>query len=148
MVKINPYLNFKGKCEEAFVFYKSVFGGEFIFIQRFKDTPPEYQSGPEDAEKIMHVALVLEDGSMIMGSDVPSSMENDLPEVSNITLSYSAKSEEEATKVFNMISSYGKVNMPLQKSFWGSLFGMATDKYGINWMVDCPLNEGGNQKQA
>ncbi len=141
MVKINPYLNFKGNCEEAFNFYKSVFGGEFNFIQRFKDTPPEYQSGPEDAEKIMHVALVLDDGSMIMGSDVPSSMEKDIVEGSNFTLSYSAKSVDEANKIFDLISSAGKVSMPLQKTFWGSLFGMTTDKFGINWMVDCPLKE-------
>lgn len=144
MVKINPYLNFKGKCEEAFVFYKSIFGGEFGYLQRFKDTPSEYQNSPEDDEKIMHVSLQLEDGSMIMGSDVPATMESDLTEGSNITLSYSASSEEDSRKVFDMLSSGGRVNMPMQKTFWGSLFGMATDKYGINWMVDYPLEKSGD----
>ena len=135
MATINPYLNFNGNCEEAFNFYKSVFGGEFQSIMRFKDTPPDVQM-PRDASEdnlIMHVALPIGNGTILMGSDRPKSFgpgTND-----SFSVSVSTDSEAEAKKIFTALSAGGKITMPLDKTFWGSYFGMFTDKFGTMWMV-------------
>lgn len=138
MVKLHPYVNFKGNCEEAFNFYKSIFGGEFNYIGRFKDMP-DGKFKPEDADKIMHMSLPLGGGTLLMGSDIPDHMQAHFFEGTNITLSLTPETEEEARRVFEKLSAGGRVNMPQEKTFWGSLFGMLTDKFGINWMVDYEL---------
>ena len=136
MATINPYLNFNGNCEEAFNFYKSIFGGEFQSIMRFKDTPPDVQMprDPSDDNNIMHVSLPIGKGTVLMGSDRPKSFgpgtQSDL-----FSVSVSTDNEAEAKKIYDALSSGGKVTMHLEKTFWGSLFGMLTDKFGIQWMV-------------
>ena len=142
MKTINPYLNFDGKCEEAFNFYKSVFGGEFLTLQRFKDAPSEEGTCNVDEskkEKIMHVSLPMGNETVLMGSDSPEA-EGKTKFGDNISISIQAESEEEATKLFNGISDGGKVIMPLTKTFWNAYFGMCTDKFGINWMINYDYN--------
>lgn len=138
MAQINPYLTFKGNCEEAFNFYKSVFGGEFPYMGRYKDTPPspEYQVSEAEQEKIMHVSLPISKETVLMGSDVMDSYSHATTMGNNISISINADSEEEANRIFNGLSAGGTVTMPLAKTFWAALFGMFTDKFGINWMVN------------
>jgi len=135
MASINPYLNFSGNCEEAFDFYRSVFGGEFLGKMRFKDVPAEDALPESEAEKIMHVALPIGQGTILMGSDKPDAM-GPTTAGDNYFISISAQSEEEATRLFNGLSAGGQVAMPLERAFWGSLFGMFADKFGIQWMVN------------
>lgn len=135
MATLNPYLNFKGNTEEAFNFYKSVFGGEFIELQRFKDTPEADRVPENEKDKLMHISLPIGPGNILMATDALESMGHKLTVGNNFYLSLSADSESEADKLFNGLSSGGKATMPLQKTFWGSYFGMVTDKFGINWMV-------------
>jgi len=135
MKAVNPYLNFNGNCEAAFEFYKSIFGGEFLTVMRFKETPAEVMEVPaSEAEKIMHMALPIGQGTMLMGSDVPEAMGAVTPG-DNFAIVISADSEAEATKVFNKLSAGGQVTMPLDKTFWGDYFGMLTDRFGVQWMV-------------
>jgi PhnB protein len=134
MKAINPYLNFSGNCEEAFNFYRSVFGGEFSAQMRFKEVPAEAQMDASEGEKIMHIALPIGQGSVLMGSDSPAAM-GPTTTGNNSSISISTESEAEATRVFNGLSAGGQVTMPLEKAFWGSYFGMLTDKFGIQWMV-------------
>jgi len=140
MASINPYLNFAGKTEEAFNFYKSVFGGEFTMLQRFGDNPESCENVPEaDRNLIMHVSLPIGKGSMLMASDAPESMGFKLVEGSNVYICLSPDSEEEATKLFEGLSQGGAIHLPLQKMFWGALYGDLTDKFGIKWMVNYQL---------
>ncbi len=143
MTTINPYLTFTGNCEEAFLFYKSVFGGEFQMISRFKDMPPdpEYPISDEDKEKIMHVSLPISEETVLMGSDASEQFGNNIEFGNNITISINTKSVDEVTRIYNELSKGGKINMQLEKTFWGAYFGMFTDKFGINWMVNCELEE-------
>jgi PhnB protein len=139
MTALNPYLNFNGNCEEAFNFYKSVFDGEFLTVMRFKDAPPEYQMTASESEKIMHVALPIGQGTVLMGSDRPAAM-GPTTTGNNFYISINAASEAEATRLFNRLSAGGQVTMPLDKAFWGAYFGMLTDKFGIQWMVNYDYN--------
>jgi PhnB protein len=134
MATINPYLNFDGNCEEAFEFYRSVFGGEFLAQMRFKDVPPEIALPESEGEKIMHIALPVGQGTILMGSDTPAEM-GPTQNGNNYYISISAASKAEATSLFKGLSAGGQVTMPLEKAFWGSYFGMFTDKFGIQWMV-------------
>jgi PhnB protein len=136
MITINPYLNFNGNTEEAFNLYKSVFGGEFIALQRFKDTPEKERLSPADQEKIMHVSLAISKGIVLMGNDILDSMGHKLIIGNNLHLSINAETKEEADKFFNGLSEGGKIEMPLQDTFWGAYFGMFTDKFGVKWMVN------------
>jgi PhnB protein len=135
MATLNPYLNFKGNTEVAFNFYKSVFGGEFKELQRFKNTPEADRVPENEKDKLMHISLPIGPGNILMATDALESMGHKLTVGNNFYLSLSADSESEADKLFNGLSSGGKATMPLQKTFWGSYFGMVTDKFGINWMV-------------
>jgi PhnB protein len=134
---INPYLMFNGTCEEAFQLYRSVFGGEFQYIGRYKDAPPE-EGGEELSEelsnRIMHVSLPI-GNTVLMGSDSHPKY-GDVGFGDNFSISISADSNEEADKIFGGLSAGGRVEMPMQKTFWSSYFGMLKDKYGINWMID------------
>ncbi len=143
MAQVNPYLHFKGNCEEAFIFYKSVFGGDFPFISRYKDMPvSDGTPAPEiDGEKVMHVSLPLSKETVLMGSDVGEEWAAHVVEGSNIQLSVNTQSEDEANKVFNGLAEGGHIKMALDKTFWGAYFGMLTDKFGINWMVNYDYNQ-------
>ncbi len=143
MALINPHVNFNGNAEEAFNFYKSVFGGEFAKIMRFKDlATTEYPIPEKEADKIMHIALPI-GKNVLMGNDVPESMGpvNENENRSKIVIS--AESREEADKLFNGLSAGGTVEYPISDSPWGSYFGMFRDQYGIEWMVDFDPNYNG-----
>lgn len=137
MAQINPYLTFNGTCESAFIFYKSVFGGEFPYIGKFKDMPPSegQKMSDADGEKIMHVSLPIGGGTILMGSDTGGEWSSNFREGNNFSISINADSAEEANKIFNGLSAGGTVTMPLARTFWSELFGMFTDKFGINWMM-------------
>ncbi len=134
MASVAPYLNFNGNTEEAFNFYKSVFGGEFCMVMRYKDAPSEHQMGESNGNKIMHISLPLGHGTLLMGSDVPE-MYSNATIGSNISISINAESKEEADRIFNGLSAGGQVTMPMENAFWGSYFGMFKDQFEINWMV-------------
>ena len=135
MATINPYLNFLGNTEEVFTFYKSVFGGEFSSLVRFKDMPGGGPIPAQDSNKIMHVALPIGKGNTLMGTDVLESMGQKLTEGDNFSLSISADSRADADKHFGALSAGGKIEMPMGDAPWGSYFGMSKDKFGIRWMV-------------
>ena len=135
MARINPYLNFKGNTEEAFLFYKSVFGGEFLALQRFKDTPERDRVPQNEQEKIMHVALPI-GGNILMATDALESMGHHLTPGNNMSVSVDADSEAEAVRLFNGLSANGKISVPFEKMFWGAHFGMLTDQFGVQWMVN------------
>ena len=136
MATINPYLNFLGNTEEAFNFYKSVFGGEFIMLQRFKDTPEADKMAKEDGEKIMHIALAVGNGTILMATDALEAFGQKINFGNNIYISLTAESKEEADKLFKGLSADGKIEMPLQDTFWGAYFGSWADKFGVQWMVN------------
>lgn len=139
MAQVNPYIVFNGDCEAAFLFYKSVFGGEFPYIGRFGEMPPgpegENCPPPSEADKnrIMHVSLMI-GTTVLMGSDTTS--DRPVKTGDNFSVSINTDSREEADKMFNGLSAGGTVIMPLENTFWGAYFGMFTDKFGINWMVN------------
>jgi len=136
MALINPYINFNGNAEEAFNFYKSVFGGEFALIVRFKDMPnPEFPVAENEANKIMHIALPIGQ-NVLMANDVPEILGKVNENENRSKISVSAQSREEADKLFNGLSAEGSIEMPIADSPWGSYFGMFRDKYGIEWIVD------------
>lgn len=133
----NVYLNFNGNCEEAFNFYKSVFGGEFNYVGRFKDMPPQEGMPPlsnEMGNQIMHISLPTSKETMIMGSDT-GGWGPPFVQGNNFSISITTATKEEADKLFNGLSAGGNITMPMADAFWGDYFGMFTDKFGINWMV-------------
>ena len=140
MVTINPYLNFDGNAEEAFNFYKSVFGGEFKMLSRFKDTTEAGKVLKEEENKLMHISLPFGNGNVLMASDVLQSMGFKINPGNNFYLAVSADSDEQATNFFNKLSTDGKITMPLQKTFWGAYFGMLKDKFGVQWMISHDQN--------
>lgn len=138
MVTINAYLTFDGTCEEAFNFYKSVFGGDFPMVGKFGDMPPQEglpAISDELKNRIMHMSLPISAETILMGSDTMPGM-NDHKVGNNISLSINTDSREEADRIFNGLSEAGVVTMPLADTFWDAYFGMWTDKFGINWMVN------------
>ena len=136
MALINPYINFNGNAEEAFLFYKSVFGGEFAMIMRFKDiSNPENPISEKEANKIMHIALPI-GKNILMGNDVPEIMGRVNENENRSKIAIGAASREEADKLFNGLSAGGTIEVPISDSPWGSYFGMFRDKYGIEWMID------------
>jgi len=136
MVTINPWINFNGNAEEAFTFYKSVFGGEFAKITRLKDlSSPEFPVAENDANKILIIALPI-GKNMLMGNDIPESMGKVSENENRSKISISVESKDEADKLYSGLSVGGTVEMPIGESPWGSYFGMFRDKYGIEWMID------------
>jgi PhnB protein len=136
MAQINPQINFNGNAEEAFTFYKSVFGGEFAKIVRFKEISiPGFPVSENDSNKIMHIALPI-GNNVLMANDVPESMGPTNENENRSKISISAESREEADKLFSGLSAGGNIEVPIDDSPWGSYFGMFRDKYGIEWMVD------------
>lgn len=137
MAIINPHINFNGNAEEAFTFYKSVFGGEFSKIVRFKDIASAEFPVPEKEEnKIMHIALPIGRENALMANDVPEFMGKVNEQENRSKISISAESKEEAEKLFNGLSAGGAIEVPLEDNPDGSCFGMFRDKYGIEWMVE------------
>ena len=137
MARIDPHINFNGNAEEAFTFYRSVFGGDFAKIMRLKDiASPEFPVAENDANKIMHIALPIGKSNVLMGNDVPEMMGKVNENENRSKISISAESREEADKLFSGLSAGGNIEVPIGESLWGSYFGMFRDKYGIEWMVN------------
>jgi len=142
MIIANIYLNFDGKCKEAFDFYKLVFGGEFAYSGTFGEMPsapgmPELSE--EFKQRIMHISLPLGGSSILMGSDILPQMGHQLNEGNNFAVSLLLETMEEADKVFGMLADGGSITMPLEKTFWGAYYGQVTDAFGIHWMVNVEL---------
>ena len=137
MAQINPYLIFNGDCEAAFLFYKSVFGGEFPFIGKFSDMPPAEGQEPlseQDKNRVMHVSLPIGE-TILYGSD-SNTQSGDVKMGENVSISINAESRAEADKIFIGLSENGVIKMPLTDTFWGAYFGMFIDKFGIHWMIN------------
>jgi PhnB protein len=142
MARVSTYLNFPGNTEEAFTFYKSVFGGEFggNGISRFRDIPasPDMPPIPEsDKDMIMHVELPILDGHVLMGTDAPESMGFKVHNGNNFYINLEPDTRAETDRLFKALSAGGKVTQPLQDMFWGDYYGSCNDKFGIQWMFNC-----------
>jgi PhnB protein len=138
MAQINPHINFNGNAEEAFNFYRSVFGGEFLRIIRFGDlSAPGMPISEHEANKIMNIALPI-GGNVLMANDVPEILGRVSEQENRSKIAVAADTREEADRIFHGLSAGGTVEMPIEDSPLGSYFGMFRDKYGIEWMVDCP----------
>jgi PhnB protein len=136
MAKMNPYLNFSGNTEEAFLFYRLVFGGEFAALQRFKDTPESDRMPKEVREKIMHIALPIGKDAVLMATDALESMGQKLMVGNNFYISLEAESKAEADRLYAALSSGGKIEVPLADAFWGAYFGAFADRFGVQWMIN------------
>ncbi|MEN2401889.1 VOC family protein [Flavobacterium sp. MC2016-06] len=137
MTTVNPYLIFNGNCEEAFLFYKSVFGGEFPYIGKFKDMPVEEgcaSVSEKDANRVMHVSLPI-GNTILMGSD-SNEQSGDVTFGGNFSISINVESQAEADRIFNGLSAGGTIYMAMNKTFWGAYFGMFKDKFNVSWMVN------------
>ncbi|MFL5742376.1 MAG: VOC family protein [Flavisolibacter sp.] len=138
MAMINPYLNFMGRTEEAFNFYRSVFGGEFTCLQRIRDIrniPGGHCMRECDKEKILFIALPIGKGNVLMGTDALESMGHCIRTGNNFSISVQAEGEAEAKHLFGKLSCGGEIIMPLDKAFWGAYFGMIIDPFGIQWLI-------------
>jgi PhnB protein len=137
MPTINPYINFNGNAEEAFNFYKFVFGGEFGEIVCFKDLEgPEFPVPKAEADKIMRIVLPI-GGNTLIANDVPASMGRVNEHENRSKIAVTTETKEEAEKLFKGLSEGGEVEMPMAESPWGTYFAMFRDKYGIEWTVEC-----------
>jgi len=144
MRTINPWINFNGNAEEAFTFYKSVFGGEFTKIIRFKDlASAEFQVAEKEANKIMTIALPIGKQNVLIANDVPEFMGRVNESENRSKIAVAAESREEADKIFNGLSAGGDVEGPIGDSPWGTYAGMFRDKYGIEWIVEFDPNYNG-----
>jgi PhnB protein len=142
MSRVSTYLNFTRNTEEAFNFYKSVFGGEFggNGIARFSDIPPSDEMPPlpaEDKNLIMHIELPILGGHVLMGTDAPESMGFKVNFGNNVYINLEPDTRAETKKLFDALSAGGKVTQDLQEMFWGAYYGSCTDKFGMNWMFNC-----------
>ena len=136
MAVINPHINFNGNAEEAFLFYQSIFGGEFVKIMRFKDlSSPEFPIPEKEANKIMHISLPI-GKNLLIANDVPEILGKVNENENRSKISVSAETREEADKIFNGLSAGGNIEFPLGDSPWGTYFGALRDKFGIEWMVE------------
>lgn len=137
MTTINPWINFNGNAEEAFIFYKSIFGGEFGKIVRFKDlASAEFPVPENEAEKIMYIALPIGQNNLLIGNDVPEFMGKVNERENRSKISVTTESKEEADRLFEGLSTGGEVEGPMGMGPWGSYAGMFRDKYGIEWIVE------------
>jgi PhnB protein len=139
MASTSTYLNFTNQTEEAFNFYRSIFGGEFVWpIARFGDIPPmEWMPplAPDDAHGVMHICLPILGGHKLMGTDAPESMGFTLNQGNNVYISLHPDSREEADRIFSALMEGGQIELPLQDMFWGAYYGSGKDQFGIQWMV-------------
>ncbi len=136
---LNTYLTFDGNCREAFEFYRSVFGGEFDMLDTFGNAPPDMPVPEDQKDHIMHVSLPI-GSSILMGSDRGTEFAPPPVAGNNFSISISAETREQCDALCARLSEGGTVTMPLSEQFWGSYFGMCKDRFGINWMVSCPLS--------
>lgn len=141
MAYVSTYLNFNGNTEAAFLFYQSVFKTEFVTgrMMRFSDMPSMEGAPPvseETKNMVMHVSLPILNGHLLQGTDAPESLGFQLVSGNNVYISLSPDSQEEADQLFNALAEGGKIEMPLQQTFWGAYFGSLTDQFGIRWMVN------------
>lgn len=146
MTTVNVYLNFDGNCLEAFNFYKSVFGGDFSYISRYKEMPSSDEPGCEPmseemGDRIMHISLPISNETTLMGSDTGGEWAPKLHVGNNFSLSINTDTMEEADRLFIGLSADGKITMPMGKTFWGDYFGMFTDKFEVNWMISFAENK-------
>ena len=140
---VNVYLTFNGNCKEAFEFYRSVFGGEFLQMSTFDEMPPQEGMPPiskEEKDLIMHVSLPISKETVLMGSDTGGEWAKNFKKGTNFSISVNTNNKQEAERIFRELSKGGKVMMPMEKTFWGSYFGMFADKFEINWMVSFDEN--------
>jgi PhnB protein len=141
MARVSTYLNFARNTEEAFNFYKSVFGGDFSGgINRFSDIPPSEGMPPineNDEDLVMHIELTITGGHVLMGTDAPESMGFKVNFGNNVHINLETDTRQETKKLFDALSAGGKVTMELQDMFWGAYFGSCTDKFGVQWMFNC-----------
>ena len=138
MPTINIYLTFNGKCEEAFTFYQSVFGGEFNSVNRFGEMPAEAGGDeiPQDQKnRIMHIGLPISEETILMGSDTGGEWAAGFKQGNNFSIYVTASSKKEADRIFDELSKNGEITMPIEDTFWGDYFGSLTDQFGINWMI-------------
>lgn len=136
MTTINPILTFEGNTEEAFNFYKSVFGGEFTTIMRWQESPGGDKRPASEGNKVMHISLPIGNGNVLMAGDALESMGQKVTMGNNFHIAIGPDSKEEADRIGNALAEDGKTEMPLQDSFWGAYFGMFEDKFGIHWMIN------------
>jgi PhnB protein len=146
MAAVLPYLNFPGNCAEAFDFYASVFGIQPAVRMQFKDIPADNYH-PDEAERVMHIALPMCNGTMLMGADRPSGM-GTITRGNDFFISLGTGSEEETHRLFEGLSAGGRVTMPLHDAMWGATFGMFVDKFGIQWMVNYDRNHAASQAET
>ncbi len=135
-MKINPYLNFDGQAEDAFNFYKSVFGGEFTGKMKMNETPGGNELPEEEQNRIMHISLPIGKDTLLMASDIIPSMGQILKKGNNNYISLHPESRKEADKLFKGLSAGGEIEMPMEDQFWGDYFGSFIDKFGIGWMIN------------
>lgn len=154
MSSLNPYLTFDGNCEEAFDFYRIVFGGEFDAVNRYSEMPPDVPSSDqpgadehaemsgadEHADKIMHISLSVGEGQALMGSDRPPGM-GSVTFGDSISVSLAPNSAEAGARIFEALAAGGQVTMPYERQFWGADYGMCIDRFGIHWMVNYQSTE-------
>ena len=141
MRAINPWINFNGNAEEAFTFYKSVFGGEFSKIVRFKDlSSAEFPVAKNEENKIMQIALPIGKNNVLLANDVPEFMGRTNENENRSKISVNTESREEAAKIFNGLSAGGNIEGPIGDTPWGTYAGMFRDKYGIEWIVEFDPN--------
>ena len=139
MIEVSPFLQFDGNCETAFAFYKSIFGGEFEFLYRYKDVPAERPLSESEKEKIMHISLPMMKDVNLLGTDILNTDERSLKMANRVIIGIRTNNEEETLHIFNTLAQGGKVIQPLQKEFFADLFGLVTDKFGINWSFNCNI---------
>ncbi|WP_018631179.1 VOC family protein [Niabella aurantiaca] len=145
MAKLNPYLNFDGTAEEAFKFYRSVFGGEFLGgVMRMSDAPGTENLPEDEKKRVMHIALPIGE-DVLMASDIVPSMGHKLNVGNNNYISVFPESREEADRLFGALSAGGTVEMPMEDQFWGDYFGSFVDQFGIHWMINYSAQQGHNK---
>jgi len=136
MLDLNPYLHFPGNAAEAMNFYRKIFGGEFLTFTHYKDLPGGEKMPEDDQQKCIHISLSIGKGHTLMATDIITTMGHDLHQGNNYHICIMAESEEEIETLFSTLSEGGKIDMPLNKTFWGAYFGMFRDKFGVQWMIN------------
>ena len=137
MTKLHSYLNFAGNAQQAFDFYRSVFGGDFSSAVRFRDFPMDGVAiAEEDRDKLMHIALPIGDDNVLMASDVLESLGQRLVQGNNVYVSVHPASREEADRIFKALADGAEIEMPIADQVWGDYYGALKDKFGVQWMVN------------
>lgn len=141
MTSVNIHLTFNGNCEEAFNFYKLVFGGDFLYIGKYNEMPPQKDISvlENEKDKIMHITLPISNETMLMGNDNLKAFNSPIVIGNNFRISIKLDSKDEADVLFNKLSKGGQITMQMNDTFWGSYYGMTTDKFGINWKLNVDL---------